>query len=437
MSTFESQQDREWCERADELVFADAQDELLEGADALTGPQRAEVELYRQLRGEGERLEAAADEDDPLLAGILARRAEEVASTPQPERAPSRRWGLIAGASLLVAASLALFFLTRPGVDAAIRVQSGELWVSGAELVRPGDVVPLSTWAEARDAACVQRASEQVCFEASSDFRVVSEQLEVRDGALRVDGNWSIVSAGASVSPNGSSSTANYQLEIASSSGTIDLTRGSVVVATARDRVTLDAPAHYSWSPPATVAVAEPTPQPEVAPEPKEVVSPPPAEPVEPQAQPEPRAEPENEPEPRRRSPATKQATPEPENAHGPGDLLRSARRHAAAGELADAEREYAELLERFPESPEAHAGSVSLGNVYLKRGKASAALRSFRRYIARSGPLREEARWGEIRALDALGDNEGRAAAIESLRKEAPRSAYLRRAEKMLNEDQ
>jgi outer membrane protein assembly factor BamD (BamD/ComL family) len=61
-------------------------------------------------------------------------------------------------------------------------------------------------------------------------------------------------------------------------------------------------------------------------------------------------------------------------------------------------------LQSLYPSSAEAVASTVSLGDVNLALGDAAGALASFDAYLARGGPLTQEARYGRIRALELLG---------------------------------
>ncbi|MBL8944280.1 MAG: hypothetical protein JNK45_14070, partial [Myxococcales bacterium] len=59
-------------------------------------------------------------------------------------------------------------------------------------------------------------------------------------------------------------------------------------------------------------------------------------------------------------------------------------------------------------------------------------ALRAFDRYLERGGALAEEARWGRVRALDALGRVAPRDRAIEQLLVAHPRTIYADEARAM-----
>lgn len=88
-------------------------------------------------------------------------------------------------------------------------------------------------------------------------------------------------------------------------------------------------------------------------------------------------------------------------------ELSRSAREHRRAREFTLACDDYQQLRDRYPDSPEAAAGPIALGQMKLSAmGQPDEAVDHFREYLAASpdGDLAEDARVGEIRALAALG---------------------------------
>ena len=75
--------------------------------------------------------------------------------------------------------------------------------------------------------------------------------------------------------------------------------------------------------------------------------------------------------------------------------------------------------------SGEAHAALVPYGELQLSRlGDASGALVSFDRYLAAGGALAEEASFGRVRALRALGRKAEEREAIESYLRRFPNGA-------------
>lgn len=114
------------------------------------------------------------------------------------------------------------------------------------------------------------------------------------------------------------------------------------------------------------------------------------------------------------------------------GELLAKARKLVAAGSGSKALAVYEKLRRAHPSSSEAHVANVSIGEIQLQRGKASAALAAFDRYLSGGGgSLREEALWGRVRALHRLGRVEARDEAAERLKKTFPKSVYLSRLPK------
>jgi tetratricopeptide (TPR) repeat protein len=90
-----------------------------------------------------------------------------------------------------------------------------------------------------------------------------------------------------------------------------------------------------------------------------------------------------------------------------PASLLQEARELRADGRFADASSIYRRLLREHAGSAEARAALVSLGELQLSQlGDANGALKSFAAYLRAGGALAQEASYGKIRALRALGRN-------------------------------
>jgi hypothetical protein len=116
-----------------------------------------------------------------------------------------------------------------------------------------------------------------------------------------------------------------------------------------------------------------------------------------------------------------------PQNAPdaGPLSLLRAARAENARGDVAAAAAAYRTLLARYPSSPEAIASELSYGELQLGPLRdAAGGLRTFERYLAEGGPLAEEATYGRIRALRALGRSDDERSAIDAFLRAFPNGA-------------
>ncbi len=119
-----------------------------------------------------------------------------------------------------------------------------------------------------------------------------------------------------------------------------------------------------------------------------------------------------------------------PREVESAGELMAAARDLAARGKLAVAAQAYEKLIATYPSSSEARAALVSLGRVQASRGKHSAAVAMFTKYLAGGGgPLGEEAHYGKIGSLHALGRTADRDKAIDALAAAHPRSVYLSKA--------
>jgi hypothetical protein len=119
-----------------------------------------------------------------------------------------------------------------------------------------------------------------------------------------------------------------------------------------------------------------------------------------------------------------------------PADLLSKARDLRADGKAAEAAAAYRELEAQYPKSPEAHASFVLLGDIELANlNDASGALRSFNAYLVGGGELAQEAKYGRIRALRALGRSAEERKAIEDFVATYPKSVQTRTLQSRLEE--
>ncbi len=105
--------------------------------------------------------------------------------------------------------------------------------------------------------------------------------------------------------------------------------------------------------------------------------------------------------------------------------LLARARARRRDGDPRGAMQTYAELIRQHPRSPAAQTARMSLAQLQLDRGKTKDALRSFRAYLKRGGALAEDAAYGEIRALRALGRTAEAKRAAAAFKQRYPGSPY------------
>jgi ferric-dicitrate binding protein FerR (iron transport regulator) len=121
-------------------------------------------------------------------------------------------------------------------------------------------------------------------------------------------------------------------------------------------------------------------------------------------------------------APTAPKAVPAPVLGDSPASLLVAARERRARGDLDGAAAAYRELIERHGASAEAHAALVAFGELQLGRlSDPRGALESFDRYLARGGSLEEEASFGRIRALRALGRTALERSAIDTFLRRFP----------------
>jgi hypothetical protein len=97
-------------------------------------------------------------------------------------------------------------------------------------------------------------------------------------------------------------------------------------------------------------------------------------------------------------------------------DLLRRAQEHRLLREWSLAADSLKELIRRYPSGSETSSSFISLGLIQLERlDRPADALGSFERYLLATaeGPLAQEAAFGRIRSLRALGRRDAERAAI------------------------
>jgi len=117
-------------------------------------------------------------------------------------------------------------------------------------------------------------------------------------------------------------------------------------------------------------------------------------------------------------------------------ELVRAARSRRAARDWQGAAGAYGELIRRYPRRGAARMALVSLGFIQLEHlRQPEAALASFRRYLSggHRGALAQEASWGQILALGALGRRSAEKTALRAFLARYGRSVYRQRAEARL----
>jgi hypothetical protein len=109
-----------------------------------------------------------------------------------------------------------------------------------------------------------------------------------------------------------------------------------------------------------------------------------------------------------------------------PSQWVAQARARRNAGDAKGAIAAYEQLIERHPTSAAARTAMVSLGQLHLDLDEPRPALKWFDRYLAKpGGPLAEDAAYGRIRALGALGRTKAEREAVEAFLSSYPASSY------------
>jgi TolA-binding protein len=115
-------------------------------------------------------------------------------------------------------------------------------------------------------------------------------------------------------------------------------------------------------------------------------------------------------------------------------ELFHRANQARDADQVTDAQRDYSQLVERFPESSEAQLARISLGKLLSARGARLEADREFQDYLSGGrGPLDEEALLGRARVLQALARRDDERATWQRLLRDHPNSVYAEQARRRL----
>jgi hypothetical protein len=405
--------DERWCELADRRSAGEDLDEAeldLVRAHATDTPERAaESELLDAL-SQLAVLDPLTTSDRALARSVVAEFRDESGASGRViglRRSVAAGIGVVAG-GLAAAAVVALMVDAPPAASPAAPepmavtapapagpvLRSGRL-LADDRAVLAGQTVPTGAWLTSdADGTCIDAS---VCADVGARLRLSSvDRLEVESGRVRVDGHLSrftVVTTFGKVASDGG----RYTLDVQRDTVVIAVLLGPVSLEDARGRTELRTGERFEWGtpaePPATTEVAAAT-KPSAAP---------------------------------RRDPAPAAALPD-----GPAALLARAQELRGAGHRKQAAAAYHALLDAHPDSAEAHAAAVTLGNLELELQHPAAALRAFDRYLDRGGALAEEAAYGKIRALHRLGKTAELAAAIERFRREHPRSIYESKIESL-----
>lgn len=359
--------------------------------------------------------EVPTADDLALVDAVLVRHAATGPAAshddaPQPAaRHPWRARGLVVALAVAAAVVLAVVALT-PALG--LRGSEGA-WIAeqGQRRHGPGDALPLAMWLVAEDHACATLEDASLCATAGTRLRLHEgdrghPRVEVGHGTVTIDGALVVSTARGDL---GAGDESRFEVTVAADGSTVEILaeHGPLALVTPDGTRPIDAGARLRLG-------AEPTPA---------LVPTPPAPALPPASTAEPAA---TRPTPRAGDRLERPAT-------DPAALLVQARARLAAGDDKGAAKVYATLIEGHPASAEAQPARVSLGQLRLAAGKPKAALASFDRYLQRGGPLAEEALWGKIQALAALGRTRELAAAVDRLVREQPRSVYRTRAQALV----
>lgn len=412
--------DARWCDVEDAYALGEIPKHAPPPADPrLVSTWERERAFYAVLareasghatRDEGMLSPVTSAEDLALVDAVLARH-EAAGEPPHVEplehhrRSPATRWVALA---LAVAAAvvLAVFALTP---ELGLRGSEGS-WIAegGQRRSGPGDALPMAVWLVAEGPACAMGDESSVCASEGTVLRVQASgddpaRVEVRRGSVTVDGTLAVLTPAGEL--NGDAA-AHFAVTVSEVDGVVEVdVRGSALQLVAPEGT-------RSLEAGQRVRLGDEPPTPEPAPPTSEPILPAAPEPAHPPARPGERAS---------------------RPASDPAALLVQARARLGEGDERGAAKVYSMLIDAHPSSAEAQAARVSLGQLRLAGGRPKAALALFDRYLQRGGPLTEEALWGKIKALSALGRDEELAAAVDRLVHDLPRSVYRARAQALV----
>lgn len=351
------------------------------------------------------RLEPAGDDD-------LARGLATVQAFVLTQRRGARVRAIAIG-GLAAAAALVLAFAVAPQLRASgYAIEQGE-FLSQQDRVLDGSSIARGEWVEVgASTACLRVARARVCGEPGTRLRVLDDRrIELDHGRVQAD------AAIAVETTRGVVEGRDDGLVVALDDGALVLGEFAATLSQGSQRVELAPGTTLAAEPePGATTLARRPPTDTSADEPAITLL-------------DDTAASETRPTPPRSKPSSREPTRAPATASA-GDMLAAARELAAKGELAAAASAYQKLVTTYPSAGESRAALVSLGRVQASRGRHSAALAAFERYLADGGgALAEEAQYGRIQALHALGRVAARDRAIDELAREHPRSVYLTKA--------
>ncbi|NVB40644.1 hypothetical protein G6O69_22590 [Pseudenhygromyxa sp. WMMC2535] len=408
------------------------------GAPGALGEELSDAELLAGLFDEDERaaLEAhgARLERAPDPAPQPTGEPGEPGETGETERRrllPLVVLGLSAAACALLLAAVEL-----PGSAAQREHQAPQAGASAAmtnahprqvSWARPGERHQLR-----RDDCRRVDGDVSLCSPGAASFRVAEGSsaeavtLELESGALELDGEHASATSVELLTPAGRVIQRDHASRFRVSFDRdgrrlkVEVLAGEIVVEPREgERVTLGVGAHVGFDLPDHGAPAFSSPAPSPSASELDPFASSPADPA-----PRPRTRPELS----RPTPAAVAPTP-----NTPDELLAAAQRELAAGEREAALALYRSLVEHHPESAAGRTARISLGRMLLGAGQHRAALAEFDAYLdedAGRQALGEEARYGRIRCLRALGRDAELRAAMDDFTSRHPGSLHLPRIE-------
>ncbi len=388
--------DARWRAAVDASLLDEATDEQIDLLSTTTprgDAHRAEAEFLAALAAEP--LPATADEAPLWLDNAVDAFANETPVVPTPRA----RWPwLAAAAAVLLTTGTVAWLMRTPDAESLVEpiatgpgelrtspwtIESGQATVVPAE-TNANDPLPIGQRLEVESELCASRPNHTVCAATGSKVTArASGALALHEGTATVRSRGAATDVVVELDDSlfvEASAHSVIVVERRTSGWSVTVDEGTATVVELGSRRAVQAGETLRRD------AEQHAPEPQV----------------------------DAKPAPRTRRPVAKATT-----------MLAQARAHRRDGNLDAAMRTYARLIARHGHSPAAQTARVSLGQLQLSRGRAKAALRNFRAYLSGGGALAEDAAYGEVRALRALGRTSEADRAAARFEKAYPQSRY------------
>ena len=370
--------------------------------DAEEQVERAILAAFRQrVDPASSETEDQAAQDEALISAAVAAHLQVVPLESKRKRNNVTPWIAATGLLVAAAAAMALWLVpATPRDEARTVAQAKTNAPTQAMWVLERDGTPLEGVAAAVDhELCGTRARARACLGRGSRGAFESNgNLQLHDGSARVEAQGPIVLSLAGVQVQATTDAANFSATRRARAWTVSVESGTATVTGPDGASQVLEAGESAGSEPAELAV-----------------------PVDSAQAAEPVGEPKQD-EPGIETTPGESQKPTP----SADELLKLARSQRAAKEFAAAAQTCEQLVRAYPNSTKVRATLVSLAQLYQgPLDDPAKALRHFDRYLEQGGLLAEEAHYGKIRALRALGRSAAADTELDAFLRTYPDSAH------------